>query len=178
MQEEAIGFEGNDVNEMTDPITPQLRAIDGFNPMDISLREAYEHGVTTVATGPGSANVIGGQFAAIKTYGHRVDSMVVKEPLAMKCAFGENPKRVYNSKQKAPTTRMATAALLRETLFKADEYRASKVILSWMPCCRYCAARSRSRLTHTGRMIFLLLCASPKNLVSELRWITAQKVIS
>ena len=123
MQEEAIGFEGNDVNEMTDPITPQLRAIDGFNPMDISLREAYEHGVTTVATGPGSANVIGGQFAAIKTYGHRVDSMVVKEPLAMKCAFGENPKRVYNSKQKAPTTRMATAALLRETLFKADEYR-------------------------------------------------------
>ena len=99
MQEEAIGFEGNDVNEMTDPITPQLRAIDGFNPMDISLREAYEHGVTTVATGPGSANVIGGQFAAIKTYGHRVDSMVVKEPLAMKCAFGENPKRVYNSKQ-------------------------------------------------------------------------------
>ena len=123
MQEEAIGFEGNDVHEMPDPITPQLRAIDGFNPMDISLREAYEHGVTTVATGPGSANVIGGQFAAVKTYGHRVDSMIVKEPLAMKCAFGENPKRIYNSKQKAPTTRMATAALLRETLFKADEYR-------------------------------------------------------
>ena len=75
MSEESIGFEGNDVNEMVDPTTPHVRAIDGFNPRDISLQEAREHGVTMVATGPGSANVVGGQFAAIKTYGHRVDDM-------------------------------------------------------------------------------------------------------
>lgn len=126
MSEESIGFEGNDTNEMTDPVTPQVRAIDGFNPRDISLQEAREHGVTLVATGPGSANVVGGQFAAIKTYGHRVDDMVVKAPLAMKIAFGENPKRVYNGKGKMPMTRMGTAAVLRETLFKAVEYKKAK----------------------------------------------------
>lgn len=126
MSEESIGFEGNDTNEMTDPVTPQVRAIDGFNPNDISLQEARESGVTMVATGPGSANVVGGQFAAIKTYGHRVDDMVVKTPLAMKIAFGENPKRVYNGKGKMPMTRMGTAAVLRETLFKAVEYKKAK----------------------------------------------------
>ena len=80
MSEESIGFEGNDTNEMTDPVTPQVRAIDGFNPNDIAVQEAREHGVTTVAAGPGSANVVGGQFAAFKTYGHRVDDMIVKAP--------------------------------------------------------------------------------------------------
>ena len=125
MSEESIGFEGNDTNEMTDPATPHVRAIDGFNPRDISLQEAREHGVTMVATGPGSANVVGGQFAAIKTFGHRVDDMIVKAPLAMKIAFGENPKRVYNGKGKI-TTRMGTAAVLRETLFKAVEYKKAK----------------------------------------------------
>ncbi len=123
MSEESIGFEGDDVNEMTDPVTPQMRAIDGFNPMDIAVKEARENGVTTVATGPGSGNVIGGQFAALKTYGTRTDSMIVRAPLAMKVAFGENPKRVYNSKGKTPMTRMGTAALLRETLFKAVQYK-------------------------------------------------------
>ncbi|WP_432666212.1 amidohydrolase [Wukongibacter baidiensis] len=123
LKEDSIQFEGMDHNEMTDPITPQMRGIDAINPMDVTFREAYEAGVTSVAAGPGSANVIGGQFAAIKTYGKRVDDMVIKEPIAMKCAFGENPKRVYNQKGKAPTTRMAIASLLRETLFKAQEYR-------------------------------------------------------
>lgn len=123
MSEESIGFEGNDVNEMTDPVTPQVRAIDGFNPMDLAVKEACEHGITTVATGPGSANVVGGQFAAMKTHGIRVDNMIVKEPLAMKIAFGENPKRVYNSKNKMPMTRMGTAAVLRETLAKAVNYK-------------------------------------------------------
>lgn len=122
MSEEAIGFEGNDVNEATDPVTPQLRAIDGFNPTDRAVEEARLAGVTCVATGPGSANVVGGQFAAIKTYGSRVDKMVLKAPLAMKVAFGENPKRVYNSKQKMPSTRMGTAALLRQTLTEAKNY--------------------------------------------------------
>lgn len=126
MWEESIGFEGSDGNEMTDPVTPQLRAIDAINPMDISFREAYEGGVTTAITGPGSANVIGGTFAAIKTYGHRIDNMIIKEPVAMKVAFGENPKRVYHGQKKSPMTRMATASILRETLFKAKSYLEKK----------------------------------------------------
>ncbi|WP_425446298.1 amidohydrolase [Dethiothermospora halolimnae] len=120
--EDGIGFEGDDGNEYVDPVTPQLRAIDGINPMDITFKEAHESGVTTAVTGPGSANVVGGQFAAIKTYGNRVDDMIIKEPVAMKIAFGENPKRVYNNQKKSPVTRMATAAILRETLFKANNY--------------------------------------------------------
>lgn len=126
MWEESIGFEGSDGNEMTDPVTPELRAIDGINPMDISFKEAYEGGVTTAITGPGSANVIGGTFVAIKTYGHRIDDMIIKNPLAMKIAFGENPKRVYHSQNKTPMTRMATAAILRDTLFKAKAYMEKK----------------------------------------------------
>ncbi|RKD32348.1 amidohydrolase [Thermohalobacter berrensis] len=120
--EDGIGFEGDDVNEMVDPVTPHLRAIDGINPMDRTFKEAYEGGITCAATGPGSANVVGGQFAVIKTYGKRIDDMIVKESAAMKIAFGENPKRVYNAKKKSPMTRMATAAILRETLFKAKKY--------------------------------------------------------
>ncbi len=122
MFEDSIGFEGSDGNEMVDPVTPQLRGIDGINPMDITFEEAYQGGVTTAVTGPGSANVIGGTFLAIKTYGHRVDDMIIKDPIAMKIAFGENPKRVYNGQKKSPVTRMSTAALLRETLYKAKTY--------------------------------------------------------
>ena len=123
MWEDAVGFEGDDGNESTDPVTPQLRAIDAVYHADRSFSEAYESGVTTVVTGPGSANVIGGQFAAMKTYGRCVDEMVIKHPVAMKVAFGENPKTVYNEKHQAPMTRMATAAILRENLFKAKEYK-------------------------------------------------------
>jgi imidazolonepropionase-like amidohydrolase len=122
MVEDSVGFEGDDVNEMTDPITPQLRAIDGIYHKDRAFEEALQNGVTTVITGPGSANVIGGQFAALKTYGRTVDEMVIKAPCAMKIAFGENPKTAYNEKHQLPTTRMATAALLREQLYKAKEY--------------------------------------------------------
>ena len=125
--EDGIGFEGMDENEATDPVTPQLRAIDAINPHDRSLREAYESGITCICTGPGSANVIGGTFVVIKTKGERVDNMIVKDPAAMKIAFGENPKRVYSSKKQSPSTRMATAAILRENLFKAVEYRNSKL---------------------------------------------------
>lgn len=120
--EEGIGFEGEDGNEMTDPITPHLRAIDAINPMDEAFMQAVHGGVTTAVTGPGSANVLGGEFVAIKTVGNRVDDMIVKNPVAIKCAFGENPKRVYNEKKTSPMTRMATAALLRETLMKARRY--------------------------------------------------------
>lgn len=124
LQEDSIGFEGNDVNEMVDPVTPHLRAIDAINPMDRTFQEARENGgVTTVAAGPGSANVIGGIYSIIKTYGDRIDDMIVKECAAMKCAFGENPKRVYNAKNKSPMTRMAIAAILRESLYKAKSYK-------------------------------------------------------
>ncbi|HHW30744.1 MAG TPA: amidohydrolase [Clostridiaceae bacterium] len=123
MWEDSVGIEGADGNEGTDPITPHLRAIDGVYYSDRSFTEARESGVTTVVTGPGSANVIGGQFAALKTYGRRVEDMIIKEPVAMKVAFGENPKRVYGEKKQMPSTRMATAALLRENLLKAIEYK-------------------------------------------------------
>lgn len=126
MWEDGVGFEGDDGNEITDPATPQLRAIDAINPMDRSFVEAYENGVTCVCTGPGSANVIGGQFATIKTKGIRIDNMIVQETAAMKVAFGENPKRCYNSKKQAPSTRMATAAILREYLFKTKNYINNK----------------------------------------------------
>jgi len=123
MWEDGIGFEGADGNEATNPVTPELRAIDGINPDDNCFREAREHGITSVVTGPGSANVIGGQFAALKTYGRRVDDMVFREPLALKVAFGENPKRVYDGQSKSPSTRMATAAILRQSLINAQEYK-------------------------------------------------------
>lgn len=126
ISEEDKGFEGEDCNEMTDPVTPQLRALDAVNPMDTAFEDAVKAGVTGVMTGPGSANVIGGQFVFMKTSGKCIDDMVVKESAAMKIAFGENPKRVYNSKGKMPSTRMATAALLREALTKAKFYKAKK----------------------------------------------------
>ncbi len=123
LHNEAVGWEGMDYNEMVDPVTPQMRAIDSIWPMDESFGLALKGGVTTVCTGPGSANVLGGTFAAIKTAGKRVDDMIVKNPIAMKCAFGENPKRCYGHQgKKAPMTRMGTAAVLRETLFKARRY--------------------------------------------------------
>lgn len=127
MWEEGIGFEGADGNEMTDPITPHLRAIDAINPRDEAFANAIKGGVTTAATGPGSANVIGGVFSVIKLHGERVDDMVVVENLAMKCAFGENPKRVYNDKKMMPSTRMGTAAKLRETLAKTVDYKERKL---------------------------------------------------
>ena len=122
MWEDGMGFEGADGNEAVDPVTPHLRAIDAINPMDICFKDAVKAGITTVATGPGSANVIGGQFAVIKTYGNRIDDMIVNECVAMKVAFGENPKRVYYALKKSPSTRMGTAAILRENLFKAKMY--------------------------------------------------------
>ena len=119
-----IGYEGCDYNEMNDIWTPQLRAIDGINPRDPSLADARRAGVTCVCTGPGSANVLGGTFLAMKTVGNRVDKMVVRDPVAMKCAFGENPKRCY--RDKCDSTRMSTAAFLRGALMQARDYGARK----------------------------------------------------
>ena len=127
LDNEGMGWEGHDYNEIVDPLTPQMRAIDSINPMDEAFGLALEGGVTSACTGPGSANVVGGTFVAIKLSGKRVDNMIIKNPLAMKCAFGENPKRCYGQGlKKSPTTRMATAALLRELLFKARNYQQEK----------------------------------------------------
>ena len=119
-----MGWEGHDYNEMGDIVAAQLRAIDSFNPMEQGVRKALEGGVTTVGTGPGSANVLGGTFIAVKTYGRCVDDMIVRDPVAMKCAFGENPKRCY--KDKGDSARMTTAAKLREMLFAARDYMLRK----------------------------------------------------
>jgi len=121
--DDGLDMEGEDGNEMTDPVTPQMRAIDGVYHADRCFEEAVSHGITTVMTGPGSANVIGGQFTLMNTAGESADAMALVPVAAMKAAIGENPKRVYGKESKTPSTRMATAALLREALFKATEYR-------------------------------------------------------
>jgi imidazolonepropionase-like amidohydrolase len=121
---EGCGWEGEDGNEITDPITPHMRAIDSLNPMDEAFRLSVTGGVTCVGTGPGSANPMGGTFTCIKLRGDsRADNLVLRDNFAMKIAFGENPKHCYGkAHDKSPGTRMATAALLRETLFKARRY--------------------------------------------------------
>ena len=126
MWEEGIGQEGSDGNEGVDPVTPHLRAIDAINPMDEAFFESYSNGVTTAITGPGSANVIGGMFAAVKTYGKRIDDMILKDPIAMKVAFGENPKRFYSVQNTSPVTRMGSVAMLREMLLKTIDYMKRK----------------------------------------------------
>ena len=127
LDNQAMGWEGRDYNEIVDPITPHMRAIDSINPMDEAFALGLRGGVTSACTGPGSANVVGGTFVAIKLHGKRVDKMIIKDPIAMKCAFGENPKRCYGQgSKKSPMTRMATAALLRELLFKTKRYLQDK----------------------------------------------------
>ena len=120
---DGLGFEADDGNESTDPCTPHLRGLDAVNPLDRCFAEARAGGVTTVVTGPGSANPIAGQMLAMKTDGRVVDTMLLKAPAAMKFALGENPKSVYNDRKETPVTRMATAAVIREALSKAVEYR-------------------------------------------------------
>lgn len=121
------GGTGSGFNECTDPFTPHMRAIDAIDPASSDLAIAREAGVTTVCTGPGSTNLIAGTFAAIKTAGRKVDEMIVKYPLAMKCAVGENPCNDFGVKQnRAPKTRMAVAAMLRDFLHKAKVYTEAK----------------------------------------------------
>ncbi|MCL6635809.1 MAG: amidohydrolase family protein, partial [Peptococcaceae bacterium] len=122
--EEIFREEGDDCNEITDPVTPHLRAIDAVNPADLGFRDALSGGVTTVVVAPGSANVLGGEMAALKTAGSLVEEMIVRFPVGLKAALGENPKRSYGRDKKTPSTRMASAALLRETLARAGDYLA------------------------------------------------------
>lgn len=126
ISEEKIGMIGDDCNEGTNPVTPTLRAIDAVNPMDAAFHDALAAGITSVMVGPGSANVVGGQFLFMKTHGRCIDDMVVKNPAAMKVAFGENPKTCYGDKDEYPATRMGVAALLRKTLFEAMQYKKDK----------------------------------------------------
>lgn len=124
--EEIYRIEGDDTNETSDPVTAHLRAIDAVNPADLGFQDALAGGVTTVVTGPGSANIVGGEMVAMKTHGTVVDEMIIRFPAGLKCALGENPKRVYGSGNKMPATRMASAALLRDTLVAAQNYQAKK----------------------------------------------------
>jgi imidazolonepropionase-like amidohydrolase len=120
---EGIGWEYSDGNEMTDPVTPHLRALDAVHPEDLAFKELVQAGVTTVLTGPGSGNVIGGQWVCLKTARRpSVEQMVLLEPAGMKMALGENPKRVYGEQKKAPSTRMGNAAALRAALVDAQNY--------------------------------------------------------
>lgn len=124
--EEKKGMEGNDCNENVEPITPYLRGIDAINPMDAAFDDAVRAGITAAMVGPGSSNVVGGQFAVIKTKGRKIDDLVVKAPAAMKTAFGENPKVNYSGQGKMPVTRMAIAGMLRRELFAAKQYAKKK----------------------------------------------------
>lgn len=122
VSEEGVGKEGSDFNETSGPVTPQIRAIDGINPMEIGFEDARRSGVTTVQVMPGSANVIGGEMVVLKTTGNIVDEMVIQSPSGMKAATGENPKRFHGDKGKMPVTRMGVAATLREKLIEAQNY--------------------------------------------------------
>lgn len=124
--EEKKGMEGDDCNENVNPVTPWLRAIDAVDTMDAAFDDAVRAGITSIMVGPGSSNVVGGQFAFIKTKGRRIDDLIVKAPAAMKIAFGENPKVNYSGQGKSPVTRMAIAGMLREELYKANEYWKKK----------------------------------------------------
>lgn len=124
--EERKGTEGDDCNEVTQPITPYLRAIDAINPLDISFKSAIRSGITSAMIGPGSANILGGLFVFMKTAGSRVDDMTVLFPAAMKAAFGENPKNSYGANGNMPSTRMAVAFMLREALTEAVQYKNEK----------------------------------------------------
>lgn len=124
--EEKKGMEGDDCNENVEPVTPYLRAMDAINTMDAAFDDAIRAGITSAMIGPGSSNVVGGQFAFIKMKGRRIDDLVVLAPAAMKIAFGENPKVNFSGQGKMPVTRMGIAGLLREELFKAKQYCEKK----------------------------------------------------
>ena len=152
--EEKKGFEGDDCNEVNQPVIPYLKALDAVNPMDPAFHNALSAGITAVMVGPGSSNVVGGQFLVMKTHGRVIDRMLVKEPAAMKIAFGENPKTNYSGQNKVPSTRMSIGALLRDELTRAQNYRSRKKaaqkmekrlrrIIKWNAGCRFWMERSR-----------------------------------
>jgi imidazolonepropionase-like amidohydrolase len=122
VHEEAEGWAGQDTNEMTDPVTPQVRALDAINPADLGFADAVAGGVLTVNVNPGSGNPIGGQSAAVRSAGRTVDEMLLRAPSGLKSALGENPKRVYGDRKQLPSTRLGTAAVIRDALVKTRNY--------------------------------------------------------
>ncbi|GAB3556909.1 amidohydrolase [Spelaeicoccus albus] len=126
IHEEADGWAGDDTNEMTDPNGARLRAIDAVNPADEGFRDALRGGVTAALIKPGSGNPIGGQTVAVKTWGRIVDEMLISDSVSVKSALGENPKRVYGEQKKLPSTRMGTAAVIRDAFRAAEDYRSAR----------------------------------------------------
>jgi len=124
VHEEAEGWAGSDSNELTEPVTAHVRALDAINPADLGFRDAVSGGVLAVNVNPGSGNPIGGQTAALKCWGRTVDEMLLKAPAGMKSALGENPKRVYGERKQSPSTRLGTAAVIRAALVDAANYLA------------------------------------------------------
>ncbi|KPU43050.1 imidazolonepropionase [Oxobacter pfennigii] len=124
--EEGTGKIGIDNNETSEPVTPHLRGIDAINPLDMAFHDAVKAGITCVMSGPGSNNVVGGQNVAIKTSGSIIDEMIVKNPVGLKIAFGENPMNTYGADSKCPVTRMGTAALIRELFMRTQDYMELK----------------------------------------------------
>jgi imidazolonepropionase-like amidohydrolase len=126
VHEEAEGWAGDDANEMTDPVTPHVRALDGINPADIGFGDAIAGGVLTVNVNPGSGNPIGGQTVAVRCAGGTVDEMVLRSPSGVKSALGENPKRIYSDRKEFPSTRLGTAAAIRDAFVKTGNYLAKR----------------------------------------------------
>lgn len=126
LHEEAEGWAGQDTNELTDPVTAHVRALDAVNPADLGFRDAVSGGVLATNVNPGSGNPIGGQTVALKTWGRTVDQMVLKQPSGLKSALGENPKRVYGEKKEMPSTRLGTAGVLRDAFVRAANYLAKQ----------------------------------------------------
>ncbi|RKN40867.1 amidohydrolase [Streptomyces hoynatensis] len=126
VHEEGDGWEGNDTNEMTDPNGARLRALDAINPADRGFADALAGGVTSAVVKPGSGNPIGGQTVAVKCWGRSVEEMLIREPVSVKSALGENPKRVYGEKKQLPSTRQGVAAVIRDAFTRAQDYRARR----------------------------------------------------
>jgi imidazolonepropionase-like amidohydrolase len=124
VHEEGEGWAGNDTNEMTNPVMAQVRAVDAINPADIGFRDAISGGVLAVNVNPGSGNPVGGQTAALKTFGRSVDEMLLRAPAGLKSALGENPKRVWGEQKQTPATRLGTAAVIRGAFVDAANYLA------------------------------------------------------
>jgi imidazolonepropionase-like amidohydrolase len=176
VHEEGEGWAGQDTNEMTEPVTAQVRAVDAINPADIGFRDAIMGGVLAVNVNPGSGNAIGGQTVAVKCWGRTVDEMVLREPSGMKSALGENPKRVYGEQQKMPSTRLGTAAVIRSALVAAVNYQQRLDAEQARPegerkpvdrdlkleaLGRCCAGTSHGDSTATGPMTSPRRCGSP-----------------
>ncbi|MEU4225893.1 amidohydrolase [Nonomuraea sp. NPDC026600] len=128
VHEEAEGWAGQDTNEMTDPNGARMRALDAINPADLGFADALSGGVTTAVIKPGSGNPIGGQTVAVKCWGRTVDEMLIREPVSVKSALGENPKRVYGDQKKLPSTRQGVAAVIRDAFMKAQDYKARRSV--------------------------------------------------